>query len=190
MSDAVKAAHDLSALVATPPAGGGGRISTLVARMQGSEILRIAADVRAMLAQGAEVCNLTVGDFAPNEFPAPQALVDAIVDALRAGETNYPPSDGVLELRKAVSAFYREWLGLEYGVESILITGGSRPGLYATYAALVAGATAERAPSNRCSAAAISSRETAPTERRNQPVSAARPKAWKGTTATPAASSR
>ncbi|HYH78763.1 MAG TPA: aminotransferase class I/II-fold pyridoxal phosphate-dependent enzyme [Longimicrobium sp.] len=103
----------------------------------GSEILRIAADVRAMLAQGAEVCNLTVGDFSPAEFPAPQALVDGIVAALQAGETNYPPSDGVLSLRQAVSAFYEQWLGLTYGVESILITGGSRPGLYATYGALV-----------------------------------------------------
>jgi aspartate aminotransferase len=113
------------------------RVSTMADGLIGSEILRIAADVRAMLAQGAEVCNLTVGDFAPAEFPAPQALVDGIVAALQAGETNYPPSDGVLELRKAVSSFYREWLGLEYGVESILITGGSRPGLYSTYAALV-----------------------------------------------------
>jgi aspartate aminotransferase len=90
-----------------------------------------------MLAQGAAVCNLTVGDFAPAEFPAPRALVDGIVDALRAGETNYPPSDGMPQLRQAVSAFYRQWLGLEYGVESILVTGGSRPGLYATYRALV-----------------------------------------------------
>ncbi len=113
------------------------RVSTMADGLVGSEILRIAADVRQMLAQGAEVCNLTVGDFAPAEFPAPASLVSGIVDALEAGETNYPPSDGVLELRKAVSAFYREWLGLDYGVESILITGGSRPGLYSTYAALV-----------------------------------------------------
>ncbi|HEU4558171.1 MAG TPA: aminotransferase class I/II-fold pyridoxal phosphate-dependent enzyme [Longimicrobium sp.] len=113
------------------------RVSRMADGLIGSEILRIAGDVRAMLAQGAKVCNLTVGDFAPSEFPAPRALVDGIVAALQAGETNYPPSDGVLELRKAVAAFYAEWLGLDYGVESILITGGSRPGLYATYTALV-----------------------------------------------------
>jgi len=113
------------------------RVSTMADGLIGSEILRIAADVRAMLAQGAEVCNLTVGDFDPREFPAPGALVDGIVAALQAGETNYPPSDGVLALRQAVQAFYEQWLGLKYGVESILITGGSRPGLYATYAALV-----------------------------------------------------
>jgi len=63
--------------------------------------------------------------------------VDETIAALRAGETNYPPSDGVAELRKAFSAFYGDWLGLEYGVESVLVTSGSRPGLYAAYRALV-----------------------------------------------------
>jgi aspartate aminotransferase len=43
----------------------------------------------------------------------------------------------VPQLRQAVSAFYREWLGLEYGVDSVLVTSGSRPGLYATYMTLV-----------------------------------------------------
>src|SRR4051812_6564486 len=113
------------------------RVSAMADGLIGSEILRIAADVRAMLAQGADVCNLTVGDFAPAEFPAPEELVDGIVDALRAGETNYPPSDGVPQLRKAVSDFYREWLGLEYGVDSVLVTGGSRPGLYSAYLTVV-----------------------------------------------------
>jgi len=113
------------------------RVSAMADGLIGSEILRIAADVRAMLAQGAAVCNLTVGDFAPAEFPAPKELVDGIVDALRAGETNYPPSDGVPQLRKAVSDFYREWLGLEYGVDSVLVTGGSRPGLYSAYLTVV-----------------------------------------------------
>lgn len=113
------------------------RVSAMAGGLIGSEILRIAADVRAMLAEGAEVCNLTVGDFSPAEFPAPAALVDGIVAALQAGETNYPPSDGVLPLRQAISRFYESWLGLSYPVDSILVTGGSRPGLYATYRALV-----------------------------------------------------
>ena len=113
------------------------RVSAMADGLIGSEILRIAGEVRAMLAGGAEVCNLTVGDFSPAEFPAPAALVDGIVAALKAGETNYPPSDGVLPLRQAVSRFYEEWLGLRYPVESVLVTGGSRPGLYTVYRALV-----------------------------------------------------
>jgi aspartate aminotransferase len=113
------------------------RVSAMADGLIGSEILRIAADVRAMVAQGAAVCNLTVGDFAPSEFRPPELLVEETVRALRAGETNYPPSDGVLPLRQAIAAFYEHWLGLRYPLESILVTGGSRPGLYVAYRALV-----------------------------------------------------
>jgi len=113
------------------------RVSAMADGLIGSEILRIAADVRALMAQGRSVCNLTVGDFAPSEFRPPELLVEETVRALRAGETNYPPSDGVLPLRQAIAAFYERWLGLRYPLESILVTSGSRPGLYATYRALV-----------------------------------------------------
>jgi aspartate aminotransferase len=64
-------------------------------------------------------------------------LEDATREALSMGETNYPPSDGVLELRRAVISFYEEWLGLSYPLGSVLITGGSRPGIHATYSAVV-----------------------------------------------------
>src|SRR3954465_1159696 len=95
----------------------------------GSEILRIAAEIRALKTQakGAEICNLTVGDFDPAQFPAPAALLDGMRAALAAGETNYPPSDGVVALRETVARYYKTRLGLDYPVESVLITGGARP---------------------------------------------------------------
>ena len=101
----------------------------------GSEILRIAAEIRAMKSQakGIEICNLTVGDFDPAQFPAPPALLDGMRAALAAGQTNYPPSDGVIGLREAVARFYGKHLGLSYPVESVLITGGARPLLYGSY---------------------------------------------------------
>lgn len=115
----------------------GRRVSSMAEGLIGSEILKIAADVRAMLAEGKRICNLTVGDFNPAEFRIPRFLEDAIVQAYRDGETNYPPSDGMLPLRKEVQALYQGWLGLEYPIDSILVTCGSRPGIYATYSALV-----------------------------------------------------
>jgi len=114
-----------------------GSLAELVKGMTGSEILRISGEVRKLIAAGRPICNLTVGDFDPRQFPIPPELLQALHEALDAGETNYPPSDGVAPLRQAIARFYEEWLGLGYGVESILVTGGSRPGLYATYRALV-----------------------------------------------------
>ncbi len=112
-------------------------LSTLAAGLTGSEILKIAGQIREFCAAGREVCNLTVGDFSPKEFRIPQELERAIVDCLHAGETNYPPSDGTMELRRAVAKLYKDQLGLDYGIESILIAGGSRPIIYAAYAATV-----------------------------------------------------
>ncbi|HEY3287052.1 MAG TPA: aminotransferase class I/II-fold pyridoxal phosphate-dependent enzyme [Gemmatimonadaceae bacterium] len=116
---------------------GGSRVSAMAAGLVGSEILKIAAEIRAMVRKGAPICNLTVGDFDPAQFPIPTALRDAVTAAYARGETNYPPADGVLDLREAVQAYYRRELGLSYPLESILITGGARPVLYSIYRALV-----------------------------------------------------
>ncbi len=109
----------------------------MAAGLSGSEILKIAAEIRAMVLEGARICNLTVGDFDPAQFPIPETLRDEIATALANGETNYPPADGVLELRQAVQAYYRRELGLSYPLECIQVTGGARPVIYSTYRSLV-----------------------------------------------------
>ena len=113
------------------------RLSTLASSLLGSEILKIAADVRALAAEGLEICNLTVGDFAPSEFRIPAEIEHGIVAGLRRGETNYPPSDGILPLREAVRSLYRRELGLDPSLASVIVSSGSRPGIYATYRTLV-----------------------------------------------------
>ena len=120
------------------PAGDPRRgLSGMTRGLVGSEILRISAEIRQRQSAGAAICNLTVGDFSSKEFPIPKALLDGIVRALQAGETNYPPSDGVLRLREAVRDFYRARLRLDYPIESFLIAGGSRPIIHAIFTALV-----------------------------------------------------
>lgn len=132
LPDAVMANTTAPAERATDP-----RVGTMADGLVGSEILKIAAEIRALREGGEEICNLTVGDFAPTEFCIPRFLEARIREALERGETNYPPSEGMRPLRDAVRAFYKEWLGLEYPLESVLITAGSRPGIFATFSVLV-----------------------------------------------------
>ena len=112
-------------------------LSVMARHLIGSEILKIAGEIRTAVAAGQKIANYTVGDFAPAQFPIPDKLREAILKALAAGETNYPPSDGVLRTREAVRDFYRAQLGLDVPIESIVIAGGSRPIIYATFRALV-----------------------------------------------------
>lgn len=121
----------------TPAVNSGARVTAIAGSLVGSEILKIAADVRALVAGGREICNLTVGDFSPTEFRIPEVLEREIVQGLQRGETNYPPSDGTLPLRESVRRFYARELGFTPDLASVIITAGSRPGIYATYTTLV-----------------------------------------------------
>ncbi|MEO7458194.1 MAG: aminotransferase class I/II-fold pyridoxal phosphate-dependent enzyme [Gemmatimonadaceae bacterium] len=114
-----------------------GRPSAIAGSLVGSEILKIAADVRALVASGRDICNLTVGDFSPSEFRIPEMLERGIIAALQRGETNYPPSDGTLPLREAIRSLYRRDLGFTPDLASVIVTAGSRPGIYATYMSLI-----------------------------------------------------
>jgi len=114
----------------------GAALSNMARRLRGSEILRIAGEVRAASATRA-VCNLTVGDFDPRQFPIPAPLKDLLIQALTAGETNYPPSDGLLALRQAVMEYVAREHGVSYPLESVVITGGGRPAIYGAVRCLV-----------------------------------------------------
>ena len=100
-------------------------LSALAQGLTGSEVLKIAGEVRALSQSGRSVANLTVGDFSPSEFRIPPRLEQLIVENLAAGHTNYPPSDGTLELRRSVIDLYRDAFGLESPLASTLIAGGN-----------------------------------------------------------------
>ena len=112
-------------------------VSKMAQNLIGSEIIRVAGEVNAMIAKGEPICNLTIGDFNPSIYPIPTALQKGISEAYEQGHTNYPPANGVAALRKAVVQFTKERLGLEYPENDILVAGGSRPLIYATYMALI-----------------------------------------------------
>lgn len=112
-------------------------LSSQARRMVGSEILKIASDVRARIAAGEKVCNLTVGDFDASQFPVPAMVLQGIKQALDDGHTNYPPSDGVLVLRQAIVEWVEKMWNVRYPVESSLVASGARPLLYAVYRCLI-----------------------------------------------------
>src|SRR5437764_7026625 len=85
-----------------PPGVPTRRLSLFAEGLAGSDILRIAAEVREKREHGVAICDLTIGDFSAAEFPVPERLATSTIEALRRGETKYPPSTGLPVLRKAV----------------------------------------------------------------------------------------
>ena len=64
-------------------------------------------------------------------------MKEEIISAYQNNETNYPPANGVLELRESVSRYIHTRTGLEYEPDQILISGGARPLIYAAFQTLL-----------------------------------------------------
>lgn len=113
------------------------KLSQLAENLKGSEIIKIAGEVRAMQAKGEQLFNLTIGDFDSHIFPIPNQLKSYIIDAYQNDLTNYPAGNGEAVLRESVSAYLKEHLELDYSSDEILISGGARPLIYAVYQTLL-----------------------------------------------------
>ncbi|HEX4887451.1 MAG TPA: aminotransferase class I/II-fold pyridoxal phosphate-dependent enzyme [Luteibaculaceae bacterium] len=112
-------------------------VSKMAENLIGSEIIKLAGEIRDRAAKGERIYNFTIGDFDPNLYPIPPSFLEHIVDAYKSNETNYPPADGMAVLRQAIQRFTREKQGLDFPAGDFLVAGGSRPLIYAIYKALV-----------------------------------------------------
>jgi aspartate aminotransferase len=112
-----------------------GLLSELAEAMSGSEIIRLAWEINGRIKNGEKVFNMTIGDFNPRHFPVPEALKKGIQEAYENNQTNYPPAEGIPELREAVHQYLKRWGSFDVPKEEIQISGGARPLVYATFLA-------------------------------------------------------
>lgn len=112
-------------------------VSKLAQHIIGSEIIKLAGEVNEKIRQGEKIYNLTIGDFNPSEFPIPQELKQYIIEEYQNNQTNYPPADGMAELRQAVSQLLEQRGQLTFRPDEILIAGGARPIIYSIFRTLV-----------------------------------------------------
>jgi aspartate aminotransferase len=94
-------------------------VSVLAQNLRGSEIIKIAGEINELKKQGQNIANLTIGDFDSDLYPIPAPLKEGIVAAYGHNQTNYPPADGVLDLRESVSEFLQKRIGLTYKANEI-----------------------------------------------------------------------
>lgn len=113
------------------------RVSQLAENIIGSEIIKLAAEVKSLIEKGQKIYNFTIGDFNPEQFPIPKGFEEEIIKAYRQNQTNYPPANGILELRNAVSKLLKTRGKINYSPEEIVVMGGARPIIYSVYSAIV-----------------------------------------------------
>ncbi|MFC6906125.1 pyridoxal phosphate-dependent aminotransferase [Halalkalicoccus tibetensis] len=104
-----------------------------VSRVEPSATLAISQLATELENEGADVVDLSVGE---PDFPTPENVVDAGKESMDAGDTGYTSSNGISELREAISEKLQAD-GLEYGPENLIVTPGAKQALYETFQTLV-----------------------------------------------------
>lgn len=101
-------------------------------RVEPSAIAAITQMARDMSRQGKNVISLSIGE---PDFDTPEHIKEAAHAAIRRGETKYPPTAGIPELREAVARKFKRENGLDYkDSQTIVCTGGK----HVIYNALIA----------------------------------------------------
>jgi aminotransferase len=85
--------------------------------------------------EGQSIIHLEIGR---PDFETPAHIVEAAVEALRAGKHHYSQNAGILELRQAITDKYAEEYRLEYSPDSdVVVTNGVAEGVYVAIHALL-----------------------------------------------------
>jgi aspartate aminotransferase len=112
-------------------------LSQLAESLTGSEIVKLGNEISRRVQQGEKIYNYTIGDFDPGIFPIPSFLEEQIIECYRQKYTNYPPADGLPELRSAVSSFTEDHEMIHYQPNEVLIASGGRPLIYTLFKTIV-----------------------------------------------------
>ena len=83
-------------------------------------MIALAQDLKS---RGRDIISLGAGE---PDFPTPEHVCDAAVDAIRLGKTKYTPVAGLAELRKAVADKFQRDNGLTYDVAQTIVSNGGK----------------------------------------------------------------
>lgn len=109
-------------------------LSPMAAAVQPSATLAAGAKARQLRAQGIHVYDFSLGE---PDFNTPDHIIEAAVQAMKAGHTHYTPVAGIPELRQAIVRWYRKTYGLDYQPEQVIVSNGAKHSIHNALASIV-----------------------------------------------------
>lgn len=96
-------------------------------------VVELLTRARQLEAEGRDIIHMEVGE---PDFPTPEPIANAAVDAIKSGKTLYTQSLGLPELREAIAKFYGTRYGLTVAASRIVVTNGASGALNLAFACL------------------------------------------------------
>jgi aspartate aminotransferase len=83
--------------------------------------------VRELRAQGVKIVGLSSGE---PDFMSPKHAIEAAYKSALAGETKYPPQDGIKPLKEAIQRKFKRDNNIDYALDEIMVSNGSKQIMY------------------------------------------------------------
>ena len=99
-----------------------------------SSTLAITAKAKELKAEGIDVVGFGAGE---PDFNTPANICDAAINAINEGFTKYTPASGTLELKKAISDKFKNFNGLNYGTDQVVVSNGGKHSLTNIFSAIL-----------------------------------------------------
>ena len=96
-------------------------------------VVELLTRARQLEADGRDIIHMEVGE---PDFPTPELITNAAVNAIKSGKTKYTEALGLPELRAAISGFYHERYGVTVPANRIAVTNGASGALNLAFACL------------------------------------------------------
>ena len=110
------------------------KISKRMERLKPSATRAMSDKAAKVKAEGKRVINLTSGE---PDFATPEAAKHAAVKAMQQNHTHYTTTAGIMELRKAITGYYKDRHGVSFDEDQILVGSGAKALLFEALGCLV-----------------------------------------------------
>ncbi|MGI6180450.1 MAG: pyridoxal phosphate-dependent aminotransferase [Agathobaculum sp.] len=104
-------------------------ISKIAAGVQASTTLAIDSLFKQMKADGLDVVGFGAGE---PDFPTPEHIKQAGIEAIECNQTRYTPAAGLMTLREAASYRLKADFDLDYAPNQIVVASGAKHAVYIT----------------------------------------------------------
>ncbi|MEX2528872.1 MAG: pyridoxal phosphate-dependent aminotransferase [Gemmatimonadota bacterium] len=100
-----------------------------IAQLRPSATMAVSTLAKRLRAEGRDILDLSAGE---PDFPTPDWIAQAGVEAIRRGATRYTPPPGTPDLRKAIAGYLTHLSGRDVDWNGVVVTAGAKQALFNT----------------------------------------------------------
>lgn len=109
------------------------RLSKRLAQLQPSATVGLGNRIAQLRAQGVAIISFGQGE---PDFPTPEPIKAAAIEAIHRNQTRYTPTGGIVDLRRAIAQRVEQDTGIAYTPNQVAVTTGAKEAIFLACLAL------------------------------------------------------